>query len=281
MTRAIVWMMFFCSLLPRIGWAQAEKAPPTDELQDRQARFTFIQQKLESFDLRYADGEQRELKLTPEAVLKYTNPVRSADGIAASYLWLDGNRPVAAASLSIRQEDKVFRELVSFTSRPLILTKSGMPLWTPTSRAAEPRELLGSPAPARSAAQRLLQMRTLAREFKVKMFRDPPVDARLLPQPVHRYTDPEQGIQDAALFAFVETTDPEAFLIIEAIAPKKDTAPAWHYRFARMTSAGLEVRRGEEIVFQADPYWRNARAKTDPYQEAQQYSYGVEPPPGK
>jgi hypothetical protein len=125
-------------------------------------------------------------------------------------------------------------------------------------------------------------MRSLARKFSAKIFRDPPIDARLLPQPIHRYSDEVARIQDGALFAWVETTDPEALLLIEARPEKTEGPVSWHYRFARMTSAGIEARLGETVVFRVESYWRNPRAKTDAYQEAQQIRYGaVLPPLGK
>jgi hypothetical protein len=127
-------------------------------------------------------------------------------------------------------------------------------------------------------AQRLIQMRSLARKFQVQIFRDPPIAARLLPQPIHRYADEQGQIIDGALFAWVETTDPEALLAIEALPEKKDAPPRWHYRFARMTSAGIEARLDDTIVFKVESYWRNPRAKTDAYQESQQIRYGAAPP---
>lgn len=271
----LVSLFLLASLLP----AQETPRPTAEELEDRQTRFAYIQQQFESFELRLTDDLSRSLKLTDEPVLKYTNPVRSADGIAANYLWLDNNRPVAAGCVSIRQEEKVFRELVSLSPKAMTLTKAGMPLWTPTACAQPPQEFTETPVAGLSAAQRLIQMRTLARQFSVKMLRDPPVEARLLPQPVHRYADASKGILDGGLFAWVETTDPEALLTIEAILKDKETPATWYFSFARMTSAGLEVRRKDAMVFTADSYWRNPRAKTDPYQEAQQIRYGAEPPP--
>jgi hypothetical protein len=251
--------------------------PPAEDKSDREQRFAYIHEQLNALDLRLAKGANEPLRLTAEPVLKYTNPVRSADGVAASYLWLRGNRPVAAACLAIRQEDKVWRELASLTDEPLSLTKDGVPLWTPTAQGQASRLYPNAPAPADSSAQRLIQMRSLARKFQVQIFRDPPIAARLLPQPIHRYVDEQGQGMDGALFAWVETTDPEALLAIEALPEKKDAPPRWHYRFARMTSAGIEARLDDTVVFKVEGYWRNPRAKTDPYQEAQQIGYAAPP----
>ena len=39
---------------------------------------------------------------------------------------------------------------------------------------------------------------------------------RLLTVPVFRYSQPERGIVDGALFAFVRSTNPELLIVIEA-----------------------------------------------------------------
>lgn len=256
--------------------------PAAEDKSDREQRFAYIHEQLSALELRLAKNAEEPLRLTEEPVLKYTNPVRSADGVAANYLWLRGNRPVAAACLAIRQEDKVWRELASLTDDSLSLSKGGVALWTPTTQGQSSRPLPDGPEPADTPAQRLIQMRGLARKFQVQIFRDPPIAARLLPQPIRRYADEQGQLVDGALFAWVETTDPEALLAIEALPLKKDATPRWHYRFARMTSAGIEARLENTVVFKVESYWRNPRAKTDAYQEAQQIRYGaVAPPIGK
>lgn len=52
---------------------------------------------------------------------------------------------------------------------------------------------------------------------------------------------------DAALFAFVEGTDPEALLLLEARTT--EGGHAWHYALARLNSAGLRAYdRSNEVV---------------------------------
>jgi hypothetical protein len=53
------------------------------------------------------------------------------------------------------------------------------------------------------------------------------------------------------VFAFVQGTDPEAILLLEAV--KRDGSPRWQYAFARATSAGLEARLDKQIVWEVDP----------------------------
>jgi hypothetical protein len=74
-------------------------------------------------------------------------------------------------------------------------------------------------------------------------------DLRLLPQPVYRYAAPKQGVHSGGLFAFVEGTDPDIFLLIEA--REKDAAGAtWQYAAARMVStAGVRLTHRDKEVW--------------------------------
>ncbi len=118
-------------------------------------------------------------------------------------------------------------------------------------------EALGSPgalvsgaaAPATTPAERLRQMRDLAREFHIVMETESGrSDLRLLTQPVYRY----EAKTDGALFAFVLTTDPEAWLLIEererrgnaglALRIRPDEQPGPHRATSR--SRSLECSEG-------------------------------------
>ena len=84
---------------------------------------------------------------------------------------------------------------------------------------------------------------------------------RLLTQPVYRS---ESTDRDGALFAFVEGTDPEVFLLIEARAG--DKGQTWHYALARMNSVEFRVaHRGHEVWSAPVIPWSLARNPREPY----------------
>ena len=56
---------------------------------------------------------------------------------------------------------------------------------------------------------------------------------RLLPRPFARYGKPGMDPIDGALFAYVSTTDPEVYLLLEARRGKDGIQ--WHYAFAPAT----------------------------------------------
>jgi hypothetical protein len=88
---------------------------------------------------------------------------------------------------------------------------------------------------------------------------------RLLSQPVARYESPTHEVSDGALFAFVEATDPEAFLILELRST--GGAAHWHYGLARMASVRMQVSLDDKPVWEVEmlPY-DGYRNRTDlPY----------------
>jgi hypothetical protein len=77
---------------------------------------------------------------------------------------------------------------------------------------------------------------------------------RLLSQPIHRYESKSHQVIDGGLFAFVEATDPEAFLLIEA--RPVGSALQWHFGMARMASVQMQASLDGNIVWEVNtiPY---------------------------
>jgi hypothetical protein len=99
-------------------------------------------------------------------------------------------------------------------------------------------------------------MKSLAEQFQALMLGWDLKDGsreelRLLPRPLYRYeASKEKDAQDGAVFAFVTGTDPEALLLLETT---KGAEPSWQFAFVRRTTAALEGRHGEKVVWTADP----------------------------
>ena len=74
-------------------------------------------------------------------------------------------------------------------------------------------------------------------------------DLRLLPQPVYHYEGSHPDVEDGGLFAFVEATDPEVFLLLEARAGGEKLE--WQFGLARMNSLPLRVYHGEKLLWEA------------------------------
>ncbi|MBC8350581.1 MAG: hypothetical protein H8E66_01255 [Planctomycetes bacterium] len=260
--------LVFIFILVACSVVRAEEAET-----NKQQRLDFIRTTLARFEVETVDDTAKQLTLSVEPALWYTNPVRSATGTGATFFWLDGVRPVAAVSASIRDSGRVFRETSLLQDVPLRATRDGKLVWSP-KRIAKPWAILpDAPQPGKNDPQRLIQMRAIVRRFEARLLKGDmePGELRALSRPIYRYTDPAVGIVDGVVFGLVEATDPEALLLLEAHAD--DAGGSWQYTIARMTSRPSEVRLDGRELWETDAYWKNPRSKEDPYMEAYDSQY--------
>lgn len=237
------------------------------------ARLDFIKRTLSDFEIQTDSDSATGLMMSAEPALWYTNPVRSARGTGATFFWHVGERPAAVVSLSIRDGGKVFRELSLLQDTPLRATRKSKLIWSPRRLGKPWVRLPDAPTPAQNKARRLIQMRSLARRFDARLVKEDvdPAAIRVLPQPLYRYDDPQAGLIDAAVFAFVEATDPEALLLLEANT--SDAGGSWRYTLARMTSIPTAVSLDGQEIWKTKGYWVNPRSREDAYVEAYDSNY--------
>ena len=136
--------------------------------------------------------------------------------------------------------------------------------------------LEGAIAPVESAALRLAQMRRLAQRFRLRVLRANPLEARLLTQPLLRYVNPDAGSRDGAVFAFVEATDPEVFLMLEVRPDDAHPKGRWQFSLARMTSQPIEVHLDDRLIWAVPSYYRTPKSQDDPYVESHDGIYNPE-----
>src|SRR6185295_3091181 len=108
-------------------------------------------------------------------------------------------------------------EFQSLAEGPLTAKFHDKQVWKTGEAGVKFADLPGAPAPAAIDAERLLQVKQLAKEFtgdKKEKADAAPTELRLLPQPVYRYSLPQQGILPGGLFALVHGTDPEIWVLI-------------------------------------------------------------------
>jgi hypothetical protein len=191
--------------------------------------------------------------LRPEPALHWTNPVRDADD-GLVYLWLDRGRPeVISCFYRARWQGRVCEahEFHSLSTAGLAGSLEGQTFWSPTAPGVTPRPIPGAPRPAAKPAERLRQLREMARNFKAFVdVEKGRTELRLLSQPVYRFeagTD-SSPTPDGALFAYVLTTDPEVWLMIEE--RPGEGGNVWHYSFARMSDHSLAARLDDRVVWE-------------------------------
>ncbi len=191
----------------------------------------------------------KELVLRPAPVLNWTNPLRGTVA-GAVFVWVSDGRPEAVASLfRYTEEGKTVEdnEFQSLATSGLTASRDSETVWAPRTPGLRLSPIPNAPRPAATAAERLRQMHALAREFHA--FFDLPRDQselRLLPKPLYRYETKRPDLLDGALFAFVQTTDPEVLLVIED--RPVNGMPVWHYGIARMSMVNLRAEhKGRKV----------------------------------
>jgi len=202
-----------------------------------------------------------------EPVLRWTNPFAGRVN-GNTYVWLQQGRPVAVGCLfrNFQPWDTFNGELAALAGTKLVMKRDDKVIWQPNDDWKW-QPVPGAPAPAATAAQRLIQMRALAGEFVVEVLdtrNNPKGDdqtPRLLPKPLYRYDAEQAKKLDGGLFAFVLGTDPELMLLIEC-----DTAaekPEWRFGVTRMNRDTVRLKHKGEKVWQAE-FFREHKPE-DPY----------------
>lgn len=205
----------------------------------------------------YLDAEKRQkLQLRHEPVMRWTS---GGDYHGEVYVWThQGRAEVVGCIFSGPRGDggrHIMHEFHSLASQPLVAGERRGSGWQPQEIGITLEPIADAPEPAKGAAQRLTQMRDLARRFRAYVARENTTwELRLLPQPVYRYesTDVDSPVVDGAVFAHVWTTgtDPEILLIIEA--RRTDRGVRWHFAPARFTNREVWVKYQDREIWRAE-----------------------------
>jgi hypothetical protein len=207
-------------------------------------------------------------KLEPRSLLRWSNPVTGSFH-GSVFVWTAKGRPEVIASIYkkyVPLPPHLGIEFHSLATEPVRASRDGRPEWFPTGAGVQLKPVEGAPTPAGTPAQRLRQLRALAREFTAAKTdrKGDTRELRLLTQPIFRYETTDPALPDGGLFAFVEGTDPEVFLQIET--RRADGRVAWHYTVCRMNSVALRVNhRGREVWSVPMITWEEAMNPRDPY----------------
>lgn len=235
------------AILFGVGQLRAEK--PTqpganeatqDDAEAATRRLELIKDRLAVYDIYTDSDRQTKFDLCADPILRWNNPVSGVkDGFV--FLWTQDGRPTVAAETFLRPEEHWVLNFQSLSTTTLIGDRTGRRWWFPAKPGVDLKAVSGAPSPERMPAQRLVQMRAIAREFVVRDdFQGKGWwELRLLPQPLYRYGNPESELIDGALFAFVQGTNPEGLLLLEA--RKVGASHEWQYALAPMTGYALEV----------------------------------------
>jgi len=207
------------------------------------------------YEIRWGQAPGDELHLNTRPLLSYFNPVGGGQTHGSLFVWTRQGRPEIAGAIWSKQSGDQRRVIHSFHSlslEPLQATRSGTVFWSPTQPGIEQVLIPSVSPPAGTGAQRLLQMRSIAKDFSATTTRDKAErQLRLLPQPIYHY-DPSDRIEhDGGLFLWLEDWDPELLMLIETTATSD--GPKWHVGFARFTNLPVTARYKDTRIWSFQP----------------------------
>lgn len=227
--------------------ATKEKPAENGRLTDDQRRRERWKRVMKEYKIVARTEPETVLHLKSEPALHWMNPVRGGDD-GLVFVWVvDGKPRAVMCYYRVPWEGRMLEshEFQSLSVDALVATRGQSTVWSTFEPGVAWRPFPGAARPAATPAERLRQLRGLAREFQLVVDVDKQkTDLRLLPQPVYRY----ESRTDGALFNFALTTDPEAWLLIEE-RPDGDKS-AWHYAFGRMTSHPVVASHQGKVVWE-------------------------------
>jgi hypothetical protein len=269
-------MLVVLSLLAAVPEAAPASAPPATDKPDRESARKELVAKMahevvEGYEVTQGKATPAKLVLQKEPILRWSNP--AAGSIYGDvYVWTSQGRPEVLASIYrwYHPYRSQTAEIHSLASGDVAITSKNGKIWSPAKPGVEFQAIPEAAAPAETPLLRLQQMRRLAKEFSVKLLdtreekeKGVSRELRMLNQPVYRYSSQHPDVLDGAMFAFVEGTDPEAWLLLEA--RKKDGKANWQFALARMNNDELHGYYKEAEVWKVSKTnapWQNPRELT-------------------
>ena len=255
--------MFIACLLA--GWCVGTLACPTNAADDDpiKSRFQIL---AESIKISASGDSPQPLDFSKQPALSWSNPERQTPA-GAMFLWTLRGRPHAAICF-YPNVSLIDIECQSLSDGPLIAEVDDQMVWQPESAGVHFSPLESAPVPARSLFLRLRQMRNISREFTARLVppNKNPIELRMLGTPVYRYqldddSPARDGLIDGAVFCFVQGTDPEVLVLVEAF--QQGEQRSWRYALARMSIVPTQVRHQSMLIWETDwaikrpstPYW--------------------------
>ena len=195
-----------------------------------------------------------KLKLHPQPILRWSNPV-AGEVHGNVFVWTHQRRPEVIASIFqwFSPLTHGSHEFQSLAIEGIQGARAGESVWTsPPPAGIELQPIADQPPLAESPSVRLRHVRAMARRFQVRKTDRDEVsrELRLLAQPIYRYGGDNSDVLDGALFVFVQGTDPEVFLMIEA--REVGETLKWHYALARMNSVKFVAKYQDQEVWRTE-----------------------------
>jgi len=246
---------------------QARETEPTTDVERAEKTVRLARAEAARYRIVREDDPQAKIELRDRPILKWSNPTEGAL-FGSVVLWTVEGRPEAVASFYrwYGGKNEFHGEFKSLSTHPLRTTREKEPAWEAGESDIAFSGLAHDSPPADKEGRRAQQMRDIARRFTADLVHPAKgrTALRLLTQPVYRYEKLPGDLLDGGLFAFVQGTDPEIFLLIEA--EKAEGGPRWRYAASRMYMFTLHLALDDKQVWSAEELtWNDVVDRHGPY----------------
>jgi len=193
--------------------------------------------------------------LREPALLNFTNPERNQER-GSVFVWMLEGRPAAVGQFfrfnAFNGERVTKHAFHSLSATSLRAVYEDAVAWAPSASGVKWQWAEDAPVPAETPNARMLQMRQLARRFRVTLTnpKNERTELRLTPRPLLEYAAPAENVLSGALLSFVIATDPEAILIVEAVEDAGQRR--FRYAFARFHFQQLSATDDDTEVWHVD-----------------------------
>ena len=254
------WRLSFCLLCLAASALMATAQDQADEKEKTEqkaadktsvSRLRAVREIMGQITMKSIAGEEpQKLELKPDPLLRYNDATR---GILDSCVFRVGlkGRPAALISAELygRQGERLLlnHEFVALYQPKMQMQRDAFH-WEPPAGNLTFQELPKAEPPVENPRLRLTQMRRLAEQFSAsQMVGTSRIELRRLATPIDRYEPSDKPRADGSIFAFAWGVNPEAVLFIESDGEK------WLYAWAPLSSAPLEAKLGDAVVWKCPP----------------------------
>lgn len=232
--------------------AAADEPGQTEE----RANLEDLTRTIEAFTITVDSDSVEQLEFGKAPVLRYSDAITGNNSatipVGAVFVWGRNGRPEVVSAIHPSRNERLWIEFLSLRPNRLTATRDGQVHWTPSTAGVEFKPLRDVPAPAPTSPQRLAQMRAILREFSASISdaSSGRQELRPLSKPIVRYSDPDRGIVDGAIFVFARSTNPEMLVVLESHMTGGEQH--WMYSPAQFTGRAGELRHSDKLVWSHD-----------------------------
>jgi hypothetical protein len=243
--------------------ASADERPAAESeaaKKEREGRLVEMREQAGEFAVvRHAGEKDERVALHGEPLMRYSDQPRGFVD-ATLWCWKAQGRPVALGKveMGVNAGGVPFwmHCVASLDDVSIDIALGGVSRLRTTNAGLVLQKLPHGPVPENKSTARLRQMKELVARFAATIFandRDKrelvPQEMRLLPSPVHRYSDEAKGIRDGIIFALTTNgTNPDVLIVIE-LRPEGNLPNEWTYGIVNMTSADVNLRLDDREVW--------------------------------